>query len=63
MFWESEISQVCLPQREAKEGSTSTGASQHLQSYPDPHFTDGKAGVHKGQGIHPGWSSNSEAES
>lgn len=50
MFWESEISQVCLPQREAKEGSTSTGAFQHLQSYSDPISQMVKLGFTKDRG-------------
>ena len=60
VFGKPEISHRCLSQAEAKEGSNSNGAFQHLQKCSDPQFTDSKAEVHQGQGI---WCSHLEAES
>lgn len=62
VFWKPEIPQGCLPQTEAKEGSSSNGTFQHLQKCSDPHVTDGKAEVHQGRGIHPGWCLELEGE-
>lgn len=58
VFGKPEISHRCLSQAEAKEGSSSNSAFQHLQKCSDPQFTDGKAEVHQGQGI---WRSQLEA--
>ena len=40
VFGKPEISHRCLSQAEAKEGSNSNGAFQHLQKCSDPQFTD-----------------------